>query len=108
MKGSKTYGSRSIDILGKDDTLSLNDEEVDELVDISDHSVKSLSWDSVVLAGADLGSQAVVQEGLSGDLSGDGDAQNHPGKLESPAEDIEVPNREDDSGNSGIGNGRST
>lgn len=108
MRGRGTYGSRRIHILGEQDPLSLNDKEVDELVDIADHGVESLAGNSVVLAGADLGSQTAVQDRLAGNLGGHGDAEDHPGKLESPSENIKIPNREDKSDDSGIGDGRST
>lgn len=77
-----TYGSRSIDVLGEEDALSLNDKEVDELVDISDQSVEGLAGDGVVLARTQLAGQTVAKDGLTGDLSEDGDAQSHPGELE--------------------------
>jgi hypothetical protein len=76
--------------------LSLNDEEVDELVDISNHGVEGLFRDSVVLAGADLASQAIVQKCLSGNLSRDSNTENHPSQLEGPPENIQIPNREDE------------
>jgi hypothetical protein len=106
--GQETYGGRGVDVLSEKDPLSLNDEEVDEFVDVSDHGVKSLSGDGVVLAGTDLGSQAAVQDRLSSNLGGHGDTENHPGKLESPSENIKIPNREDESDDSGISNGRGT
>jgi len=104
----QTYSCRGIHVLGEEDPLGLDDEEVDELVDITNHGVKGLPGDGVVLAGPDLGSQAAVQDRLAKNLGGDGDAEHHPSKLESPTEHIEIPNREDKSNDRGIGNGRST
>lgn len=101
-----TYSSRNIDVLGKQHTLGLNDEEVDELVDIANQSVECFPRNSVVLAGAELSREAVVQEGLPGDLGSDGDAENHPGELETPTHNIQVSNREDERDEGGISNGR--
>lgn len=102
-----TYSSRCIHIFGEQHTLRLDDEEVDELVDISNHHLESLARNGVVLAGAELGGEAVVQKGLPGDLGGNGDSENHPGELESPANKIKVPNREDKRDERSVGNGRS-
>jgi hypothetical protein len=103
-----TYSSRSIDVLGKQHTLGLDDEEVDELVDVANQRVECFPRNSVVLAGTELGREAVVQEGLPGDLGSDGDAEDHPGELETPTHNIKVPNREDECDEGGIGDGRST
>lgn len=103
-----TYGSRSIDVLGEEDALSLNDKEVDELVDISDQSVEGLAGDGVVLARTQLAGQTVAKDGLTGDLSEDGDAQSHPGELERVSEDIEVSDGEDEADDGGKGNARGT
>ena len=51
----KTYSSRDTDVLGEQDALRLDDEEVDELVDIADHGVEGLLGNGVVLARAKLG-----------------------------------------------------
>lgn len=44
------------DILGKKNTLELNDEEVDELLDVLQRCFKSLPWNCVVLLGSEGGS----------------------------------------------------
>jgi hypothetical protein len=103
-----TYSGRSIDILGEQHALRLDDEEVDEFVDVPDQGIEGFTRDRVVLAGAELGREAIVQEGLPGDLGGDGDAKDHPGELENPTHHIEVPNREDEGDNGGVGDGRGT
>lgn len=103
----ETYSSGSIDVFGEQHTLGLDDEEVDQLMDVADHSVEGFPRHGVVLPGAELGREAVVQETLSGELGGDGDAKNHPGELETPAQHIEVPNREDERHDRGIGDGGS-
>lgn len=103
-----TYSGRSEDILGEQHALRLDDEEVDEFVDVTDQGIEGFPRNRVVLAGAELGREAIVQEGLPGDLGGDGDAKDHPGELESPAHNIEVPNREDEGDEGGVGDGRGT
>lgn len=104
----ETYSSRDIDVLSEQHALGLNDEEVDQLVDVTNHGVEGFPRHSVVLARADLGREAVVQEGLPGELGGECDAEDHPGELEAPAHNIKVPNREDERHDGGIGNGRGT
>ena len=101
-----TYSGRSIDILGEEDTLGLDDEEVDKLLHVADEGVKSFPRNSVVFAGAELGREAVVQEELPGDLGGDGSAESQIGELERPAQNIEVPKQEDERDEGAIGNRR--
>ncbi len=101
-----TYSSRRIDILDKQDALGLDDKEVEELVDVANQGVERLAMDGVVLAGPELGCEAVVKDELPSDLGGDGDAKDHPGELERPAQHIEVPNREDERDDRAIGDGR--
>lgn len=101
-----TYDSRGGDILGKHDTLGLNDEEVDQLVHISYHAIERLSRNHVVLARAELGSEAVLNHQLPNDLGGNGAGQHHPGQLEAPSDDVEVPGGEDEGHDGGIGDGR--
>lgn len=103
-----TYSGRSVDILGEQHALRLDNKEVDEFVDIADQSIEGFPRDRVVLARAELGREAIVQEGLPGNLGGDGDAKDHPGELETPAHNVEVPNREDERDEGGIGDGRGT
>lgn len=96
-QGSKrgSYRGGGGDVLGKQDTLGLDDDEVDELVDITKNGVKSLAGDGVVAAGTELAGKASVHDRLASDLSGDGDAEDHPREPEAPSQHIQVPNRED-------------
>lgn len=103
-----TYSNRCIDILGKQHALRLDNEKVDEFVDVADGSLERLPRDGVVLAGTELGCEAVVDKCLPGDLGGDGDGEDHPGELERVAQNIKVPNREDERDEGSIGDGRST
>lgn len=104
----ETNRSRSIDILREQDALSLNHKEVDKLMDIANDSIERLLGHGIVLARSELGCKAVVHEGFTGSLGGNGDAEHHPRELEAPSEDVEVPNREDERHNGGIGNARGT
>lgn len=101
-----TYSGRSIDILGEEDALGLDDEEVDKLVHVANELVEGFPRNRVVLAGAELGREAVAQEDLPGDLGGDGDAEGQIGELESPAQNIEVPKQEDERDEGAIGDAR--
>ena len=104
----ETYSDRSPDVLGKEDALRLDDEEVDELVDIAEERIQCLPGNSVVLSGAELGGEARVQQGLTRDLGGHSDTQDHPGELEAPSEHVQVPNQEDGADDGNIGDGGSS
>lgn len=73
-------------------------------MNIANQGIQSLARDSIVLAGSQLGSQTIAQDGLSGGLSENGDTQGHPGKLEAVSEHIEVSNREDEGDDGSISN----
>ena len=102
-----TYQNGGGNVLGKQNTLGLNDEEVDELMNVANGSVESLLGNRVVLAGPELCREAVVHEELASRLGRDGDGEDHPCELEGPPEDVEVPNRENEGDNRGICNGGS-
>lgn len=51
-----TYSTRGENVLGKENALGLNNEEVEELVDVSDEAVERFARHGVVSAGTDLGS----------------------------------------------------
>lgn len=107
-RGGSTYNGRSRDVLGKENALSLNDEEVHKLVDVANNGIKGLLGNSVVPARANLGSETAVQQGLANNLSSKGDAQHHPGKLEAPSDDIQISHGEDEGSDGAIGDGGST
>ena len=104
----KTYSDRSPDVLGKEDALRLDDEEVDELVDVAKERIQCLPGNGIVLSGAELGGEARVQQGLTRDLGGHSDTQDHPGELEAPSEHVQVPNQEDGADDGNIGDGGSS
>ena len=69
MSALKTYCTRNRDILGKDDALELNDEEVDKLFHILYGGFESFLWDGVILAGTERRCQTPRKDYLAGDLS---------------------------------------
>lgn len=101
-----SYRSGSRDVLGENDALGLNDEEVNELVDIANQNIEGLAGDGVVAAGPELAGDACVHNQLACNLGGDRDAEDHPRKLETPSQHIEVSNREDEGDDGEVGNGR--
>lgn len=72
------YSSGNTNVLGKENALSLNDKEVGELVNITDHAVDGVAGDGVVSARAKLRGKAVTEHKLAGGLGGDGNSEGHP------------------------------
>ena len=103
-----SYRDRNRDILDKQDSLSLNNEKIDKFMDIANHAIESSLGDGVVSTRAHLGSKTVAHDGLTGNLSGNGDGESHEGQLESPTNDIEVPGGEDERDNGGVCDSRGT
>lgn len=103
-----TYQSRSKDVLSKDNTLGLNNEEVDKLIGIAEDGIQSLLGDCVVLFGADLRSKASTEEALTSNLSQNSDTEGHPCSLEAISKDVEVSGSEDEADGGEESNARST
>jgi hypothetical protein len=104
----RAYRGRRGEVLGKYYALSLNDEEVDQLVDIADHGIQSLTRDSVVFPGSQLAGKTVVKDGPTDHLGRYGDAEHHPCELEAPSHHVQVPNQEDERDNRGVCDSRGT
>ena len=104
----QTHRNRRRDVLNKHYPLSLDDEEVDQLVDVANNNVQRLPGNRVVLARAELRGQSRVDGHLTGHLCGDGDAEHHPRELEAPSEDIKVADGEDEGNDERVGDGRGT
>lgn len=102
------YRGRSANVLGEQDTLRLDDKEVGQLVDISKDSIEGVARNCVVAARTKLAGDARVHDQLAGNLGRDDNSQGHPGSLESVAQHIEVPNREDGRDHREVGDGRGT
>ena len=80
--GGASYSNRDKHVLCEDNTLRLNDEEIDELVKITSKTVESGLGDGEILFGAKLGRQALTEESLAQNLSCHSNAKSHPCKLE--------------------------
>ncbi|KAI6769398.1 hypothetical protein HG531_010502 [Fusarium graminearum] len=72
----------------EDNSLSLNDEKVDELMNVANNGVQSLTGNCVVSSRANLSSQTIVENNLAKNLSENGHTKDHPGCLQTPSEDI--------------------
>lgn len=97
--GSSSYHSGRGDVLREQDPLSLDNEEVDKLMNIANNSVKSLARHKVVLTRADLRGKALVEDKLASDLGGDSDAQGQVRQAKRPADDVEVAGSKDQGNN---------
>jgi hypothetical protein len=102
----QTYGSGSKDVLGKDDSLGLDDKEVNELMNVPNKGIQSLTRNCVVPTRANLSSKTVVENDLAKHLGKNGYTKDHPRNLESPSEKIQVSRSEDSTDDSHISNGR--
>lgn len=82
------YRSGNCDVLGKDDALGLDDEEVNQLVNITDQNIQGIAGNGVIATGTKLASETRVHNQFAGNLGGDCDTQDHPCKLEAPSQHI--------------------
>jgi hypothetical protein len=95
-----TYSNGGPDILGEENTLELNDEEVDELLNITSDALEGLAGNCVVFSGAHLGGKTLTEDKVANKLSGGGHAENSEDSLQ----DISVDGNEaskKDAGDSG-------
>jgi hypothetical protein len=88
--------------------LGFNNEEVDELMEISSERIKGLLWEGVVFSWADLGDETMVEQSLSSCLSQNSNQKSHPCKLHSITQDIKVSGREDEKDDGSVSNARGT
>lgn len=77
-------------------------------MDIAKDGIEGVTGDGVVATRTELAGDACVHNQLAGNLGSDDNTQSHPGGLESIAQRIEVPNREDGSNHREVGDGRGT
>lgn len=63
-----TYQDGGVDILGKNDALELDDKEVDELLDVSQHCLEGLAREGVVSLRSHLASKALSEDELADNL----------------------------------------
>ena len=89
-QGSKESSNSNVDVLSKDDALRLDHEEVDELLDIVEETLKRSLGDGEVLARPELGSETLSNRKLSSNLCGGSGTKYNPGELEDVADDVQV------------------
>lgn len=101
-----TYSSRCSYILCKDNTLRLDDEEVDKFVEVTGKRVKSLLWYGIVLSWANLGNKTAVEQSLSRCLRKNREEQSYVCSLERISQDIKVSGCKDEEDDGSVGNAR--
>ena len=100
---SRTYTNSSVDVLSEQDALELNDEEVDQLLQVTSHAVQSLARDGVVLLWPHLGSHALAERHPTGNLGGGSDTEHDPRQAKAVADDRKVAESEDGEDDSSLG-----
>lgn len=100
----ETYSNRRKHILREEDTLRLNNEEVDELMNIAKERIKCLLGNSEVLLWAELGRKTLTENCFPSYLSGDSNPKSHPCELEGISQDIKVSGNENEGNDGEVGN----
>lgn len=91
-----TYSNGDVDVLSKDNTLGLDDEEVDELLSIVGHALKRCLGDGKVLAWPELRGETTSESQLSNNLCCSGGTKCQVRGLEDVANQVEVSGGEDE------------
>ena len=91
-----TYGNGHVDVFGKDDSLKLNDKEVDELFKVVHEAFQAVLGNRNVPLGPHLAGKAVAEGNLAHDLGRSGDTKNSVETLEDVTEDGNVAGCEDE------------
>lgn len=84
------------DVFDEKNTLELDDEEVDQLLDVVESALEGFLGESPVLARPHLSGQTITQNGLSGELSSGSDTHDDVQALEDVADDVQVSRGEDE------------
>lgn len=100
-----THSNSGPDILGEEDALELDDEEVDQLLKVTSNGLESLARDGVVFPGAHAGGKALAEHKLTDNLSGSGDTEDGECGLEDIALDGDVAGEKNAGDNGGEGDG---
>lgn len=103
-----TYGNGGPDVLGEEDALELDNEEVDKLLNIASDALKSLAGNCVVLPRAHLGGKTLAEDKVAKELGGRSHTENGEDSLQDIALDGNEAGEEDASDNGGKGNGGGT
>lgn len=100
-QGGEERSNSDVDVLGEDDALRLDDEEVDKLLDIVQETLQGRLGNSEVLARPELGCNTLSKSSLSSDLCRSSTAKHDPSRLEDVADDVEVTSGEDEDDSGG-------
>lgn len=103
----RTYGNSVQNILGEQDALELNDEEIDELFNIVESSLEGFLWDGVVSARAEIAGKTLREDELPCKLRGSSDTEYNVEGFHGPAKDGEIAAGEDEEDGRGKGDGGS-
>jgi hypothetical protein len=99
-----TYSNGNIDVLSEDNTLGLDDEEVDELLNIVGHTLQRGLGNGEVLARPELRGKATAESELSDNLRCSSSTEDHVGGLEDVTDQVEVSCGEDEDDRGSEGN----
>lgn len=94
------------DVLGEEEALRLDDEEVDQLVQVAGHRIQRRLGQGVVLPRPNLRRESRIEQRAPRHLGRDSNTKRHPRQLESIAQQIEVARCEDEDHSRGVGEGR--
>lgn len=108
LEGRSTYSERGGNILYEENSLCLDDKEVEKLMDIAHGTINDLAGYCPVATRANLGGKTFVQEELSNTFGRDCNTESHPRELEGIAGDIHISSSENESDDRDQGNSRGT
>lgn len=91
-----TYSCGCKDIFREEDSLGLNNKEVDQLVEISGERIQGLLAYGIVLLGPELADETTAEQSFSRRLSQYSEQKSNPCKLESITQNIKVSGCEDE------------
>jgi hypothetical protein len=103
-----TYSNGGPDVLSEENALELNDEEVDELLNITGDALEGLAGNCVVLSGADLGGKTLAKDKVANKLSGGGHAEHGEDSLQDVSVDGNEAGKKDASDSGGERDGSRT
>lgn len=94
--GGKECGDGDKNIFGEQNALCLDDEEVDQLLDVAQHTLQRLARDGVIFARAHASAETMVEQGLSSNLERRRDRESVCRELKQIADDVQVTGQEDE------------
>lgn len=93
----------NVNVLGEDDALRFDDEEVDKLLDIVQQTLKGCLGNGEVLTRPELGGKTLSKSKLSSDFCRSSGTKHDPSQLEDVADDVQVTGGEDEENSGGEG-----